>query len=124
MADRCSLDAVPVLSRLRAETRDLHASAESTLSISDGDLGAAAYTTVLERWYGFLAVLEPRLTTWHRAHHVLDWERRGKLLLLEADLDVLGTDRLARWWLPRCPHIPGIEGTATRCFDPSITKTG
>lgn len=112
MTDTSWSDAVPILARLRAETRDLHAAAESTLAVPEGGLAAATYLTVLERWYGFLVVLEPRLSSWHRTDRLLDWECRRKLHLLEADLDVLGTDLLVRSWLPRCPHVPSIDGAA------------
>jgi heme oxygenase len=112
MTDTSWCHAVPILPRLRAETRDLHAAAESTLAVPEGGLGAAAYATVLERWYGFLVVLEPRLSSWHRTDRLLDWERRRKLHLLAADLDVLGTDSRVRAMLPRCPHVPSIDGAA------------
>lgn len=57
-------------------------------------------------------VLEPRLTAWDRQAALLDWDRRRKVPLLEADLDVLGVDRAALPGLPRCPHVPAVHTTA------------
>lgn len=112
MREQTSSARVPVLARLRDGTRDLHAAAESTMSYLGSTVDETGYRTFLERWYGFHVVLEPRLGAWHRREAVLDWDRRRKLPLLEADLGALGLDRQARLGLPRCPRVPTVSTTA------------
>ena len=112
MGDTSPFGVPSVLTRLRAETRDLHDAAESTVGLLDGPFDIRAYQAVLQRWYGFLVVLEPRLTAWHHAHGLLDWEQRHKIPLLATDLETLGVDRAARLRLPRCPLVPTLAGTA------------
>jgi heme oxygenase (biliverdin-IX-beta and delta-forming) len=110
--DQTSSARVPVLARLRDGTRDLHVAAESAMSYLAGTVDETGYRTFLERWYGFHVVLEPRLSAWHRREAVLDWDRRRKLPLLEADLGDLGVDRPARLGLPRCQGVPAVATTA------------
>ena len=112
MREQPSSARVPVLARLRDGTRDLHAAAESTMSYLGSTVDETGYRSFLERWYGFHVVLEPRLSVWHRREAVLDWDRRRKLPLLEADLGALGVDRPARLCLPRCPCVPAVPTTA------------
>jgi heme oxygenase len=112
MREQTSSARVPVLARLRDGTRDLHVAAESTMSYLDSTVDETGYRTFLERWYGFHVVLEPRLSAWHRREAVLDWDRRRKLPLLEADLGVLGVDRPARLGLPRCRCVTAVPTTA------------
>ncbi len=112
MREQPSSARVPVLAHLRDGTRDLHAAAESTMSYLGSTVDETGYRTFLERWYGFHVVLEPRLSAWHRREAVLDWDRRRKLPLLEADLGALGVDRPARLGLPRCPCVPAVPTTA------------
>lgn len=101
-----------ITARLRSETRDLHASAESDLAYLDETLERVRYLPLLERWYGFLVVLEPRLDAWHARERLLDWPLRRKLHLLETDLRVLGAGPGTWRELPRCPDVPSIEGSS------------
>ncbi len=112
MAAGQSLGSPPVTVRLRTETGDLHASIESALAYLDGTLERARYLSLLERWYGFLVVLEPRLDTWHARAGLLDWPPRRKLPLLETDLRVLGARRQTRRELPRCPDVPPVDSSS------------
>jgi heme oxygenase len=107
-----SLESRPVTVRLRSETLDLHASVEAALAYLDETLDPARYLPLLERWYGFLVVLEPRLDAWHARDGLLDWPPRRKLALLSTDLRVLGVRSRGRRELPRCPDVPTVESSA------------
>lgn len=101
----------PVLSRLRLQTRSHHEAAESVLAHLLDRPSASGYRAFLERWYGFHAVLEPRLSAWHRRTGLMDWEPRRKLPLLAADLEALGSGPASRAGFPRCTELPPT-GTA------------
>ena len=105
-------DVEPVMSRLRDQTRPQHEAAEAVLAHLMDSPSLRGYRIVLERWYGFYAVLEPRLDAWHRRTGLLDREPRRRLPLLAADLDALGCGQAALPGLPRCPDVPPIRTTA------------
>lgn len=103
---------MPVTARLRAETRTAHVRLEGDLALLGAPVGVARYRLLLERFYGFHAVLEPRLDAWHRDEPLLDWPPRRKLPLLGADLASLGNRPDAIAGLPRCAEVPQISSTA------------
>ena len=105
-------DVEPVMSRLRDQTRPQHEAAEAVLAHLMESPSLREYRSVLERWYGFYAVLEPRLDAWHRRTGLLDREPRRRLPLRPTDLDALGCGRAALPGLPRCPDVPPIRTTA------------
>ena len=104
---------LPLLSRLRTETRDRHDAIEQTLLLMDDDLTLEAYKCRLEQFLGFYKPLEERLldgrgplAPW------LDVQARRKTPLLEADVTALGQDA-AR--LPVCTTLPSLASAAA-CF--------
>ena len=105
-------DVEPVMSRLRDQTRPQHEAAEAALAHLMDSPSLRGYRIVLERWYGFYAVLEPRLDAWHRRTGLLDREPGRRLPLLAADLDALGCGQAALTGLPRCPDVPTVRTTA------------
>lgn len=112
MTSEPSVSTAPIGARLRAETRDLHAEVERTLSFLTPEVRRTDYRSFLECWHGFHRVLEPRLDAWHRREELLDWPPRRKLGLLEADLRTLGADSGELGGLPACPGVPQVDGTA------------
>ncbi len=105
-------DVGPVMSRLRDQTRPQHEAAEAVLAHLMDSPSLRGYRIVLECWYGFYAVLEPRLDAWQRRTGLLDREPRRRLPLLAADLAALGCGQEALCGLPRCPDVPPIRTTA------------
>ena len=104
---------LPLLSRLRTETRDQHDAIEQTLLLMDDDLTLEAYRRRLGQFLGFYKPVEERLldgrsplAPW------LDVQARRKTPLLEADLTALGQDA-AR--LPICTTLPPLVSAAA-CF--------
>ena len=105
-------DAEPVMSRLRDRTRRQHEAAEAVLAPLLDSPSRRGYRAVLERWYGYYAVLEPRLDAWHRRTGLLAREPRRRLPLLAADLGALGCGPAALAGLPACPEVPPLRTTA------------
>ena len=101
-----------VAARLRAETREAHADLETALGFLDEHVDAARYLALIRRWYGFHAVLEPRLDRWHEQSPVLDWPPRRKLPLLRADLATLGVRGSAVREIPHCPVVPDVASSS------------
>ena len=104
---------LPLLSRLRTETRDRHDAIEQTLLLMDDDLTPEAYRRRLEQFFGFYKPVEERLldgcgplAPW------LNVQARRKTPLLEADLTALG-QAAAR--LPVCTTLPPLVSAAA-CF--------
>ena len=82
---------MPVLARLRAETRPHHDAVEETLDLTSEALDRDAYRRTLELFYGFYRPLEEGLRAvggW--VERGLDVTERSKTPLLEADLQTLG----------------------------------
>lgn len=101
-----------VTARLRAESREAHAGLEAALGFLDEHVAPARYAALIRRWYGFHAVLEPRLDRWHEQSRVLDWPPRRKLRLLTADLAALGVRGPAVRAIPHCPVVPDVATSA------------
>ena len=97
-----------VTARLRAQTHEAHVGLETALDFLDEHIDPARYAALIRRWYGFHAVLEPRLDRWHQRSGVLDWPRRRKLPLLTADLAALGVRGRAVREIPHCPVVPRV----------------
>ena len=95
-----------VTARLRAETGEAHAALEADLDFLDENVDPERYAALIRRWYGFHAVLEPRLDRWHEQSGVLDWPPRRKLALLRADLAALGVRARGVHEIPHCPGVP------------------
>lgn len=101
-----------ITTRLRTETREVHAALEADLGLVAGAVTPGRYRDVLARLLGFYAVLEERLDRWHQACPVIDWPDRRKLPALVADLRALGVDADRVAALPRCPSVPPVEDVA------------
>ena len=102
---------VPLLSRLRAETREQHDAIEQTLQLMDDDLSAATYLHRLEKFYGFYKPLEERLlSTGGPLKAWLAVKPRRKTALLEADLEALGRTTGAP--PPLCEALPALDHVA------------
>lgn len=109
-----SAEVLPILSRLRAETRAEHKAIEADLDLTGDGLTRDAYCLILQRFYGFYARLEPAIGAvggW--SDRGLDWDARRKVSLLEADLRNLGIDTPTA--LPRCDDLPLLV-TPADCF--------
>ncbi|MEM6645468.1 MAG: biliverdin-producing heme oxygenase [Bacteroidota bacterium] len=85
---------VPLMARLRSETRAAHDAAELEF-----DLGAVlksrdAYACILQRFHAFHTQVEPLLAAWDWSTLGLEFEARRKLPSLNADLASLSMDPL------------------------------
>lgn len=101
----------PVIDRLREATRTLHADVEEETAVLQG--GPGRYRWFVEKQYGFLAPLEPRLAEAPGLAALgLDVEARRRAHLFAADLLHLGV-RPGR--LPRCAALPRVD-TAARAL--------
>jgi heme oxygenase len=104
---------LPLLSRLRTETRDQHDAIEQTLRLMDDDLTAEAYRRRLAQFYGFYKPVEARILDGRGAlAAALAVQERRKTPLLEADLKALGQ---ATACLPLCTKLPPLV-SAAECF--------
>jgi heme oxygenase len=96
-----------ILARLKDETRPEHDAIEQVLDLMDGTLTLAAYRRRLEQFHGFYRPVEERLQVlggWGK--HGIDLGARSKVLLLEADLRVLGAEAVEN--LPVCWELPDL----------------
>ena len=96
-----------ILARLKDETRPEHDAIEQVLDLMDGTLTLAAYRRRLEQFHGFYPPVERRLQVlggWGK--HGIDLGARSKVLLLEADLRVLGAEAVEN--LPVCWELPDL----------------
>lgn len=99
-----------VLDLLRDRTRAAHERAEETLPLLDPSLDAARYRAILAGFWGFHAVLEPRVAAVAELRDLgLDPAERRKLPRLEHDLRTLGADP-AR--VTVADAVPEVEGVA------------
>lgn len=105
---------LPLLSRLRTETRDQHDAIEQTLLLMDDDLTPDAYRRRLAQFFGFYKPVEERLLDGRGP--LAPWlavQARRKTPLLEADIHALG--QLATALLPLCTKLPPLN-SAAECF--------
>ena len=95
------------MQRLREETRRAHMQIEGALPLLDPLLTRLRYGGVMRAFYGFYAVLEPRLLAAAGAHGAhIELGRRAKLPLLLLDLRALGETDAQLAALPRCEELP------------------
>lgn len=98
---------VHILHHLKEGTRDIHHRIEQRVPIFDADFDLVRYVPLLERFYGFWAPLETKLSHVKALNDpALDLRCRLKSRLLEADLVVLGRDPAE---VPRCPRLPAVD---------------
>jgi len=86
---------IPVLARLRAETRAEHDAIETVLDLVSGTLTLGTYRQTLARFHGFYRPLEVGVQAvggW--AARGLDLAGRWKTPLLEADLQALAASTI------------------------------
>jgi heme oxygenase len=91
--------------RLRLETHDLHQLMERELPIFTANFDLAAYRVLLERYAGFYAPVEARLTALRAMGLDVFDETRRKLPLIELDLNCLHSSGP----VPQCGTIPKLE---------------
>jgi len=108
---------IPVLARLRAETRSEHDAMEAVLDLTGTGLTRDGFRRILEQFYGYYRPLEEAVRALERWDgHGLDLDERRKTPLLELDLRALGVDAPDR--LPLCRDIPLVDtpGAAFGCL--------
>ncbi len=94
-----------VFERLRLETHDLHQLMERKLPIFSTSFDIAAYRILLERYAGFYAPVEEKLTALRAVGLDVFDETRRKLPLIQLDLDRLHGSSEG----PPCGAIPKLE---------------
>ena len=96
-----------ILQRLKAGTSDVHRRIEERVPVFSPTFALADYCILLERFYGFWAPLEAKLSQLHVLRDAeLDLAGRMKSFLLERDLRILG---LQPALLPQCDNLPVVE---------------
>lgn len=95
-----------ILAHLREATRPAHQALDVALGLMDDGIGIAAYTRLLERFYGFWCGWQPQMAGLMRDEALLGPRRR--LHLLAADLAALGLSPDAVRALPWCP-LPALR---------------
>lgn len=98
-----------VLAQLRAATRPAHERLDGALGLLGGQLDCAAYTRLVERFYGFWRGWEPHVAA--QLHDEAFLAPRRRLHLLAADLAALGRSPHAIEQLPSCP-VPLVRDAA------------
>ncbi|NDJ59535.1 MAG: biliverdin-producing heme oxygenase [Chloroflexi bacterium] len=107
-----------VLARLKAETRPQHDHLETnpfSVAIMNQTITRAQYRTMLARFYGFYAPLEPMLDHFDLSAVGIDFADRRKSHLLAADLRSLEMSLQGLMALPHCRELPQI-GTLPRAL--------
>jgi heme oxygenase len=100
----------PILTRLRADTADHHASLEAHLPLHASNLSRATYHALLLRFWGFYAPLEERLLAGPlQPQPAFDYRARRKTPKLQQDLHALGDtpEQLSR--TPQCTELPRLS---------------
>jgi len=105
---------VPILARLKSETRFEHEAIERALGLIDEGLTLERYRGILERFYGFYAPLEDHLWGVIATTRTFDLAGRRKTPLLRADLESL-TGGAGAASLPLCSDLPPHD-TVAACF--------
>ncbi|MFJ4112616.1 biliverdin-producing heme oxygenase [Pseudomonas sp. NPDC089758] len=95
----------PLLLALREGTRDCHKSLEARLPFFAASFDAAAYSRLLQAYYGFHAPLEARLGDYQEPV-------RAKTPALTLDLQALHLSAADIDALPLCQALPGIDDEA------------
>jgi heme oxygenase len=96
-----------ILHRLKEGTKDIHQRVEQRLPIFDPGFTLAQYVQLLERFYGFWAPLESKLSKVKAlSDPALGLQYRMKSHLLEGDLLILGRD--SRKVSP-CADLPSVD---------------
>ena len=97
------------MNRLRTETAAVHRHLEDRLGLENWLTSAAAYRTLLERFYGIYAPLEPALTEALKSvDWPLAWDKRLKVPLLLSDLQVFGLQGPEVEKIPLCQDLPPL----------------
>jgi heme oxygenase len=102
-----------ILDRLRAETRPAHERLEQHIDLLGRSWSPAFYHSLLRKFYGFYAIVEPRIWNrpeWCQLHSRI--EERRKLGLLHRDMVDMGhsTEEIAL--LPLCSRAPAPSSFA------------
>jgi heme oxygenase (biliverdin-IX-beta and delta-forming) len=100
---------------LRDATHDLHDRMESSPMLSqleEATFSVPGYTTLLKRFYGFYAPLEPLLQKHSEIQQLQDGSSRTRLPWLTQDLLALGVKQEALAELPTCTTLPVLETPA------------
>jgi heme oxygenase (biliverdin-IX-beta and delta-forming) len=100
-----------ILSRLRRETRVLHAQLERAVDLPSRLESKDSYRALLERFWGFYTPLEERLRRAAGNTAFADGTRFGKAGLLTEDPLSLGATKDEIAALRRCAHLPVVEST-------------
>lgn len=100
---------VPLIERLREETRDLHEGLERELDWERRMATPEGYVRLLTRWWGFHAVFEPMVEA---SPPFVGLDGRGKLRLIEADLRHLGHSHSSFATLPRISDLAFLNDRA------------
>jgi heme oxygenase len=102
-----------ILERLREETRPAHERLETRIDLLGRPWSRAFYISLLRKFYGFYAVLEPAIFAcpeWKAQG--FDTEGRHKLPLLRHDLLRLGLSPSTIESIPLCRNVPVPENFA------------
>lgn len=105
---------LPLLTRLRVETRAQHDAIERTLLLVGDDLTLELYQRRIAQFYGFYKPVEEQLLD--DCGPMAAWlavRRRRKTPLLQADLIALGQQAATK--LPLCTALPSLS-SAAECF--------
>jgi heme oxygenase len=105
----------PILTRLRVETAEHHATLEAHLPLHETHLSRATYHALLSRFWAFYAPLEERLLDgslqWDRPPH-FDYRERLKTPKLQQDLYDLGETPDTLMHVPQCDELPPVSTLA------------
>jgi heme oxygenase len=95
--------------KLKAATRESHASLEATLPLLDPALTRTTYRQLLEKFFGFYAPLEAAMADIGPKALRAEVLRRSKSRWLVQDLIALDYDLESIAGLPRCHHLPELR---------------
>ena len=101
---------LPLLVRLREETRALHDSIEKSVDVFRPDFSEVHYIGLLQRFYGFYRPLEKLMERVPGIEQACrDYPGREKTSLLRRDLQFLGLSDAAVARLPLCEDLPALD---------------
>jgi heme oxygenase len=112
-----------ILQRLRDETRADHERLEAHIDLLGRPWSMAFYQQLLEKFYGFYAVIEPPIFAHGEWQPLVDVEKRLKLPMLDQDLKFLGLSEAEIQGLPRCEEVPPV-GTFARALGTAYVLEG